>query len=361
MQSCKSLLLFVLVTVACTAACASRGTHATENDTARQDISWGNRLYDENCSACHGNNGKGGVGVPLSLPAFIDQVDDTYLVKTIRHGRPGRIMPAFDTLNNEQTLAIVVYMRSWSDRRAPQYSVKAVSGNPQHGAQLYAKYCSSCHGINGEGGHGTGVTYSRPRSLPIIAPALNNSGFLASASDAMIKHTISHGRKKTPMPAFLGSHGLHENDINDIVRHIRNFKPSANKTIIDESAYIMRESPYSFEETLNNVKNAIASANMRLIRVQNVEDRLFPPSLVNQKQKIVYGCGFAFLNEALKVDSRIGLFLPCRVTIVEHQGKVKLYTINPTRLSVYFNNNELHRLCMQMRDTYTDVLDEAIM
>jgi cytochrome c oxidase cbb3-type subunit 3 len=100
---------------------------------------------------------------------------------------------------------------------------------------------------------------------------------------------------------------------------------------------------------------------MRLIRVQNVEDRLFSPPLVNQKQKIVYGCGFAFLNEALKIDSRVGLFLPCRVTVIEHQGKVKLYTINPTRLSAYFNNAELDQLCIQMRDIYTDVLDEAIM
>ena len=40
------------------------------------------------------------------------------------------------------------------------------------------------------GGKGTGVTFSRKRDLPVIAPALNNVGFLASASDNMIKDTI---------------------------------------------------------------------------------------------------------------------------------------------------------------------------
>lgn len=359
MHPYTSLLLLVLSAVLSTPASAAAGPDTADTDS--QDISWGRRLYDENCSACHGTNGKGGVGVPLGLPAFINQVDDDFLMKTIRLGRPGRIMPAFDTLNNEQTSAIVKYMRSWTGKHGPRYSSKTISGNPEHGAKLFIKHCASCHGSNGEGGHGTGVTYSRPRSLPIIAPALNNSGFLAAASDAMIKHTISYGRKQTPMPAFLDSNALSEGDINNIVSHIRSFKPAAAKITADEPAYIMRESPYSFEETLSNVKNAIASANMRLIRVQNVEDRLFPPPLVNQTQKIVYGCGFAFLYEALKVDSRIGLFLPCRVTIVEHQGKVKLYTINPTRLSVYFNNAELDQLCEQMRDIYTDVLEEAIM
>ncbi len=98
---------------------------------------------------------------------------------------------------------------------------------------------------------------------------------------------------------------------------------------------------------------------MRLIRVQNVEDRLFPQDKVNTRQKIVYACGFNFLYEAMKVDSRVGLFLPCRITIMEHAGKIKIYAMNPKRLAVFFNNDELEKLCDRMYDTYVDLLEEA--
>lgn len=328
---------------------------------ADPDTNWGKTLYTENCSACHGFEGKGGTGVPIGLPGFINQVDDLYLSNTIRLGRPGRVMPAFGHLSQEQNQAIVAYMRSWTGVKAPRYSQVPINGDPQKGSVLFGKHCAGCHGANGEGGHGTGVTYSRPRELPVIAPALNNSGFLASASDALIKNTIRYGREGTPMPAFRHNKELKSADFNHLVSFLRQMDPVAQEDVSNEPAYIVRESGSSFEATVENVKSAIASANMVLIRVQNIEDRLFAPKQVNEKQKIVYSCGFNFLYEAMKIDSRVGLFLPCRITIMQEQDKVRVYAMNPKRLSIYFNNNELQKLCGQMYDVYVSVLDEATM
>ena len=39
----------------------------------------GDELYAAHCSACHGDTGAGGVGVPLSLPSFLDSVEDNFL------------------------------------------------------------------------------------------------------------------------------------------------------------------------------------------------------------------------------------------------------------------------------------------
>jgi cytochrome c oxidase cbb3-type subunit 3 len=311
---------------------------------------------------CHGNNGNGGVGVPLALPDFINTVDDRYLRETIRHGRPGRIMPSFRILKKNQIEAIVAYMRSWSGKPAPVYSPEPVSGNTAKGSAIYQQRCAACHGENGEGGHGTGVTFSRPRDLPVLAPALNNPGFLASASDAMIRETLIKGRKGTPMVSFLDQ-GLKTQDINDVVSFIRNFEKQTAAEAMSKAAaeppFLLRESPNSLEKTVQGVKDAVLSANMRLIRVQHLDQGLVDPDKENTKQVIVYSCGFNFLNEALKVDPRVGLFLPCRVSIIEHNGKVLVMTVNPKRLSAVFNNNELERLCDQMHQTYIDILEEA--
>jgi cytochrome c oxidase cbb3-type subunit III len=325
----------------------------------------GARLYAQRCSACHGADGRGGVGVPLALPAFLSSVDDVYLRKTMRLGRPGRVMPAFTQLTDAEVEAIVAHIRTWPGQKRPKTpSHDRITGNAARGKTLYERHCTSCHGAHGEGGHGTGVTLSRPRSAPILAPALNNPGFLAAASDALIKTTLVNGREGTPMRSFL-KQGLKERDINDIVAYVRTFEqmppPPGARVLESESPVLVRVSPYSVEETVEKVKTAVGAANMRLIRVQTLDQGFVADGKENHDQTIVYSCDFGFLNEALKVDPRVGLFLPCRVTVIRHAGKVQVMTINPKRLSRIFNNAELNDLCEQMYKVYVEILEESIL
>lgn len=178
----------------------------------------GARVYSKNCAVCHGENGTGGMGVPLALASFQSTIDDNYLRKTIRHGRPGRVMPAFVAfvaLSEEEIDAVVKHVRGWNKGAPRTFSTAPIRGDVSHGKQLFSKNCAACHGANGEGGKGTGVTFSRPRDLPIMAPALHNPGFLASVSDSMIKTVLIKGRAGTPMRSFLKA-GLKEKDISTI-------------------------------------------------------------------------------------------------------------------------------------------------
>lgn len=319
----------------------------------------GARLYSQHCEACHGQNGQGGVGVPLALPDFLAVADDTFLFKTIRNGRPGRVMPAFTALSDAQVTAIVRHIRSWAPKepkRPPSYTV--AKGNAERGKALYAKHCAACHGPGGEGGHGTGVTFSRPRDLPIIPPALNNPGFQAAASDSMIKATLISGRKGTPMASFL-EQGLSMQDIDDIVAHVRTLAGHPSAAPADISPIMEMESPYTLEETVTNIERAAVGRNFRIIRTQKLEYGLFPEEEQDPSQIIIHFCNFNFLNQALALDPRVGLFLPCRITVVEHEGVVKVMSINPRYLGRMFNNAELNAACREMHDTYVEIIEEA--
>ncbi len=324
----------------------------------------GDELYVTHCSSCHGNDGHGGVGVPIALPSFLDSVSDEYLIKTIRHGRPGRIMPAFDILSDAQVSAIVTHVRSWSDNPAPVESQLVVNGDAKRGEQLYVKYCAQCHGENASGGKGTGVTFSRKRDLPIIAPALNNAGFLASASDVMIRDTITFGREGTPMSSMLVA-GMSDKDIDDVVSYVRSLEKSATEMQVvlkgnaEEPFAIVVDSPYDLEETIENLKQAITDQNFTLIRTDYLEHGLVEEGKENKKQVVLHFCNFGFLFEALSIDPRIGMFLPCRITVIEKDGKVQLTTINPKRLSQLFNNHELDESCSEMYEVYSALLEDA--
>lgn len=322
----------------------------------------GEALFAEHCSVCHGDQGEGGVGIPLSNQSFLNGVPDDYIRKTIRSGRPGRIMPPFYELSDVQVDAITAHIRSWSKDKAPVFSNVTIVGDSTKGGVIYQQRCASCHGENAEGGKGTGVTFSRKRNLPIVAPALNNSGFLRAASDSLIRHTIVNGRELTPMSSDFVK-GLSDKDIDNLVAYIRSFeKAQRDKPQEDKGgAVIVVDSPYGLDETVENLKQAITGQNFTLIRTAYLDHGLVAEGSENKKQIVVHFCNFGFLFEALTIDPRVGMFLPCRVTVVENKGKVQLMTINPLHLSNLFNNDELEESCQEMHEVYTTLLEDAIL
>jgi cytochrome c oxidase cbb3-type subunit 3 len=320
----------------------------------------GQRLFSKHCITCHGTSGQGGVGIPLSLPSFIDSVSDNYLRKSIRYGRPGRIMPSFSNLSDDDIYNIVKYMRTWTGQPGKTYSNKHIKGNSAAGKQLFDQYCAACHNAGGTGGHGTGVTFSRPRGAPIVAPSLNNPGFLSSVEDEFIRATLENGRAGTPMMSYK-AHGLNDDDLDNLVSYIRNFEggPYPNTPLDTKDAIIKVESSYSVEETVKNVQQAIVGKNFKLIRTQYLDQGLVEEGKENKEQVIIYFCNFNFLNKALAIDPRVGMFLPCRLTVVKDNDKVYIMAINPLKTSNIFNNSELNDACKEMYDIYTELLEEA--
>ena len=162
----------------------------------------GRALYIEHCSACHQFDGQGGIGLPLAADKLAHVTDD-YLFKSVRLGRPGRVMPGYQRLSDAQVNAIVAFLRDRTGTVEPELSDKPVEGDAERGRVVYTEHCLKCHGEDGVGeGDGTGVTLSREREFLVMPASISNPGFLASASDRMIRRSVTVGRKDSGMPAF---------------------------------------------------------------------------------------------------------------------------------------------------------------
>ncbi len=321
----------------------------------------GRQLYIDHCAACHQFEGSGGIGLPLTAEKFVDYSDD-YLVKTIRNGRPGRIMPAFQELSEAQVSAIVRFLRQRTNTRDRHYDPAPLAGDPQRGKALYEQHCVACHAPDGKGaGEGTGVSIARKRSFLVMPAAIANPGFQAAATDRMIRRIITVGRPQSGMPAF--GKQLSQAQITDIVAWVRELgrQAAAHEALAaDEEPSHVYESPYDFETTVRNVKQALVGNNFRTFPDRFLEQGLTDEFSVNQRQVGIRFCNFNELYGMLNIEPRLGVVLPCRVTILERpDGKVLLIIPNLRVVARWFNNDQLIRLWDHMEETFAEIIDEV--
>jgi cytochrome c oxidase cbb3-type subunit 3 len=174
-------------------------------------------LYAENCSGCHGENGRGGAAIALADPVYLAIADEGTMRRVIATGAPGTAMPAFaesagGLLTDKQIDAIARGIRArWSrpgiidGTNPPSYAAK-FSGDAARGEAGYKTYCESCHGRDGSGG-GKGS-------------AITNDSFLALVSDQGLRTIVITGRPELGAPDWRGNvrgKPMTEQEVTDIV------------------------------------------------------------------------------------------------------------------------------------------------
>ena len=101
-------LCFLLITTLSTLNGCGDADPVTSPPPTEPEIS---TIYQERCSACHGERGEGGVGKALDGP-HIDDMSDAQLFMMIYDGI-GTAMPSFKSiLTSEQIARIVEYIRT---------------------------------------------------------------------------------------------------------------------------------------------------------------------------------------------------------------------------------------------------------
>jgi cbb3-type cytochrome c oxidase subunit III len=158
----------------------------------------GRRVYNEQCTSCHGAQGEGGVGPALNDRTVLKNTLDAVFFSVIRSGVPGTEMPAWSVdfggpLTDEDIRDAVAYIRAW-EPNAPEILPEIFEPNAAIGALLFESTCALCHGSNGMGGM---VTMD---GEPI--PAINDLQRLASLNDDWYRGTIRNGRPAKGMPTW---------------------------------------------------------------------------------------------------------------------------------------------------------------
>ena len=164
------------------------------------------RIYQESCSVCHGDDGRGAVWGQASLAVAPrnfrteesrQELTRERMIASVAAGRPGTPMPGFGTqLSIPEITAVVDWIRAEFMVPEQPHATAAhgrtfpgnteygpigqaqpsralpedYAGDPGRGALLYAENCVACHGANG-GGDGPRAYFIFPKPRNFHDPA----------------------------------------------------------------------------------------------------------------------------------------------------------------------------------------------
>ena len=131
---------------------------------APADIAYGARIYDAQCTTCHGSNGDGVGGVDLRSGRFRNAISDQDLVRIVTNGIPGTGMLGFK-FDGAEVSGIIAYLRNMNS--FDRGSVKP--GDAARGRAIVdgKGACLRCHRVAGTGSR--------------VAPDLSDIGSVRSA------------------------------------------------------------------------------------------------------------------------------------------------------------------------------------
>jgi cytochrome c oxidase cbb3-type subunit 3 len=182
-----------------------------------EDVVSFDRLYKQNCSACHGENGSGGPALDLANPNYQALVDGASLRRWITSGMPGTEMPAFGEsaggfLTPQQVDILVGGMRSrWAqaDQKVedmPPYSSSTI-GNAEQGHQVFQLNCSSCHQQGQQ--------------------KITDTSYLALMSDQSLRTIVIAGRPDLGQPDYRqvrSGQPLTDQDVSNILAYLHSLR-----------------------------------------------------------------------------------------------------------------------------------------
>ena len=218
-----ALLLFVVLL---TTGCEPWGKPDLPEKPAAEITDF-HKLYGQNCSGCHGADGKLGPARILNDALYLKLIPREELKKTLIYGRPGTAMPPWalaqgGPLNEKQIDALVDGIYStWSKpvnlrgTELPAYSASVASGDPMHGKKLFARNCFMCHGPGAKVGLVTSPTY------------------LQLSSNQLIRTSIIVGRADLGMPNYQNLNAgkaLSNQDVTDLVSYLASLRPAGALT-----------------------------------------------------------------------------------------------------------------------------------
>ena len=124
------------------------------------------------------------------------------------------------------------------------------------------------------------------------------------------------------------------------------------------SYYFSKKSALGFEEAIEKVTEALKSEGFGILTEIDVKETLKKKLNVDfRPYRILGACNPPFAYQALQVEDKVGIILPCNVIVQEKENGVEIATVDPVASMQAIDNPKLGEIAGEIRQRLQRVID----
>ena len=122
----------------------------------------------------------------------------------------------------------------------------------------------------------------------------------------------------------------------------------------------VQETSGSIDDVLKKLEEAAAANKFGVLAVHNLKQKMNAKGVeFGPECRIVEVCNPKKAKSVLETDMSISNALPCRISIYEEGGNVKVSTLKPTAILALFGRPELEPVAKEVEETMVRMIDAA--
>jgi uncharacterized protein (DUF302 family) len=119
------------------------------------------------------------------------------------------------------------------------------------------------------------------------------------------------------------------------------------------------ETEKTFDEAVASVEAASKDKGFGVLHIHDVKATLAAKGFEREPLKIIEICSARFAHDALAKDIRVGLMLPCRITVYTHVSKCFISAFRPVVIKDLLPEAGLERLADEVDGIILGIVDKA--
>ncbi len=116
----------------------------------------------------------------------------------------------------------------------------------------------------------------------------------------------------------------------------------------------------SFTDVVAAFERLVPENQFRILHTHDVQATLAEKGFQRGPLKIIEVCNAGFAHKALQINIDVALFMPCRYTVYEQNGKTTVSLGLPTMISQMLPETEFRALAEDVESKLTAIMKEAI-
>ena len=122
----------------------------------------------------------------------------------------------------------------------------------------------------------------------------------------------------------------------------------------------VREASGSVDEVASKLEKAVAANKFGVLAVHDLKQKLNAKGVEFHREcRIMEVCNPKRAKSVLEADMSISNALPCRISIYEEDGKVKVSTLRPTAVLGLFGQPKLEPIAKEVEEAMIRMIDAA--